>query len=225
MPACGSLLCTVPHDMWAKPSRSLIIYAHGDVANPSDFRRDDRSVSNYAHGGAPTFVDFERRTTRGSLASFGAGQTLRRTTHGSITTFVLGRTVSKSDSSTQFRGTRACGLGHTGGDSKVRVAALSDVTVPTSENCSLPSSESHGIGNKTLASISRIPLRIVTSRVSVSCITRKTRGGRVVGSAMEFSSLHVVAPSSVESLQGHATSSAAAFFISPDEVKKKSRHV
>ena len=55
------LLCTIPHDIWVRPSRSMNIYAHGDVANSSDFWRDDRSVSNRAHGGAPTSGDLARR--------------------------------------------------------------------------------------------------------------------------------------------------------------------
>ena len=88
------------------------------------------------------------------------------------------------------------------GGSIVYVAALSDVTVPTWKNCSPPSSASHVIDNKTLASISRISLEETT--------------------ALRYE--NVVTPSSVHSLRSHATSSAAPFFISPGEVEKLPKH-
>ena len=49
------------------------------------------------------------------------------------------------------------------------VGAPSDVTIPTSKNCSPSSSESHVIGKK-LVSIFRISLRMVTSRFSASAV-------------------------------------------------------
>ena len=49
-------------------------YAQKDVANTSDFRRDDRTVKLVISGVS-------------SFTTCGSGQTLRRTTRGSLTSF------------------------------------------------------------------------------------------------------------------------------------------